>query len=178
MTSFLNKTLRRFRDSEEGSMVVPLALWLPLFVGIIISGIELGAVTLRHTVLERALDETVRDVRLGTGTIYDHTSLKASICERAAILPACEDNLRLEMIKLNIRDWTAPPQTADCVDVSQPVAPLRTFEYGRDNELMLLRACFKFTPISPATSLGANVGTDSNGYTAIISTSAFVQEPS
>lgn len=178
MTSFLRNTLGRFRDSEEGSMVVPFALWLPLFLGIIVSGIELGSVTLRHTTLERALDLTVRDVKLGTGTIYTHDSLKAAICENAAILPNCSQNLQLEMIKMSMRAWTPPPTSADCVDTSQPVNPQRTFEYGRDNELMLLRACFKFKPLSPATALSSGTATDDQGYTAIISYSAFVQEPS
>ena len=178
MTYTLHKTLRRFRDSEEGSMVVPFALWLPLFVGIIVSGVELGAVTLRHTTLERALDQTVRDVKLGTGTIYDHASLKAAICENAGILPNCSENLQLEMIKMNMRNWQTPPTSADCIDTAAEVNPQRTFEYGRDNELMLLRACFKFRPFSPATQMSSGVMSDANGYTAIVSYSAFVQEPS
>lgn len=178
MTFSLKKTLRRFRDSEDGSMVVPFALWLPLFVGIIVSGVELGTTTLRHTTLERALDETVRDVKLGTGTVYDHASLKAAICTSAAILPDCDANLQLEMIKMSMRNWTTPPTSADCVDTSAAVNPQRTFEYGRDNELMLLRACFKFKPLSPATKISTGFGTDAAGYTAIVSYSAFVQEPS
>ena len=179
MTRNMHINLRRFWRDEDGAlMIVPFALWLPLFIGIVVSGIELGAITLRHTVLERALDQTVRDIRLGTGTNYDHASIKASICEKADILPGCEDNLRLEMVKLNIRNWHEPPAAVDCVDHSETVAPVLTFEYGRDNELMYLRACYKYRPFSPASGLGSSLRTDSEGYSALISTSAFVQEPS
>lgn len=178
MTRFSFAKLRRFRDSEDGSMVVPFALWAPVLIGVVLSTIELGAVTIRHTALERALDETVRDVRLGTGSIFDHDDLKLSICQRAAILPSCLDTLRLEMVKLNMRDWQAPIASADCVDVAEPLKPLRAFEYGADNEVMMLRACFKYTPISPAGYMSSSLATDAEGYTAIVATSAFVQEPS
>ncbi|MFZ5962144.1 TadE/TadG family type IV pilus assembly protein [Thalassococcus sp. BH17M4-6] len=159
-------------------MLVPFALWVTLFLGLVISGMEMGTVTLRATVLERALDQTVREIRLGTGTIYDHGSIKTKICDNAGILPNCSENLRLEMVKLDLRNWQEPPDAVDCVDHSEPVAPVVTFEYGRDNELMFLRACFKFKPFSPTTGLGQALTTDSEGYTAITSTSAFVQEPS
>ena len=42
---------------------------------------------------------------------------------------------------------------------------------------MLLRACYKFKPVFPTTGLGGQLTKDSEGFTAIVSTSAFVQEP-
>ncbi len=178
MIRSLYNTLRRFRDTEEGSMVVPFALWMPVFLGVILSGIEVGTLTMRHTALERALDETVREVRLATGTNYTHDTLKQSICDAAAILPDCSNLLKLEMIKLNIRQWVEPHQSADCVDTALEVNPARNFEYGRGNEMMMLRACFKFKPISPAGYLSSALGKDDQGYSGLVSYSAFVQEPS
>ncbi|KMK66335.1 TadE/TadG family type IV pilus assembly protein [Puniceibacterium sp. IMCC21224] len=177
MMRFISNRLRHFSDSEEGSMVVPFALWIPLFIGIIVSGIELGSVTIRNTAMERALDQTVRDVRLGTGTVFTHDSIKQEICDGAAVLPNCMSLLKLEMVRLDIRDWSDPERGADCVDTSLPVNPLREFENGGGNELMLLRACYKYKPISPATGLGSALAKDAQGYSAIISTAAFVQEP-
>ncbi len=174
----LGKSLRRFKHAEEGSMVIPFALWLPLFIMIIVSGMELGTLTMRHTAMERALDQTVREVRLGTGTGYTHDSLKQEICRKAAILPDCMSNLKLEMVTLNIRNWRNPSSDIDCVDTALQVNPATTFEYGLDNDLMLLRACFKYKPISPAGGLGSSLNKDTHGFTAIVSTSAFVQEPS
>ncbi len=178
MISSFNTKFRRFLKSEEGTSTVSFALWVPVFVGLVVSGLELAAVTVRHTVLESSLDKTVREVRLGTGTIYDHASLKASICANATILPDCDANLQLEMVRLDLRDWTTPTEVAACVDTSDDVQPVVAFEYGRDNELMMLRACYRYKPISPTTTMGSSLPTDSEGYTAIISTSAFVQEPS
>ncbi|WP_417720314.1 TadE/TadG family type IV pilus assembly protein [Salipiger sp.] len=177
MTRFIKTALRRFRDSEEGSMVVPFALWTPLFVGLVLSTIELGTLTLRHTVLERALDQTVRSVKLDTGRAYSHEVLKSKICDRAAVLPDCVSKIHLEMIQLDMRAWTEPPHTADCVDTAAEVTPQRTFTYGAGHEMMLLRACYKYRPISPSGYLSSSLPTDDQGYTALVSTTAFVTEP-
>lgn len=177
MISVFKKSLRRFRDNEEGSMVVPFALWTPVFLGLILSSIELGTVTIRHTAMERALDETVRDLRLGNGPSVDHATLKAEVCRRAAVLPGCEDTLHLEMLSLDMRNWETPPLQADCVDVAEAVNPQRNFSFGSANELMFLRACYKYKPITPAGTLSSSLPTDDEGYTALVAQAAFVHEP-
>jgi hypothetical protein len=42
---------------------------------------------------------------------------------------------------------------------------------------MMLRACYKYRPITPAGAIAAAMPKDSEGYAAIVSFSAFVQEP-
>lgn len=177
MTSVFAKHFRRFRDSDEGSMVVPFALWTPVFLGLILSSIELGTVTIRHTALERAMDETVRDLRLGTGGAVDHATLKTQICERAAVLPGCSETLHLEMLRLDMRAWETPPLQADCVDVSESLNPQRNFSFGNANEMMMLRACYKYRPVTPAGTLSSSLPQDDEGYTALVATTAFVHEP-
>ncbi|EPX85569.1 TadE/TadG family type IV pilus assembly protein [Salipiger mucosus] len=177
MIRFIKTALCRFRDREDGSMVVPFALWTPLFIGLVLSTIELGTVTLRQTVLERALDQSVRGIKLATGSTYDHALLKSKICARAGTLPDCENTLQLEMLRLDPRDWTEPPHDANCVDTAQPVTPQRAFEFGQEHDLMLLRACYKYRPISPAGYLSSDLATDAEGYTALVSTAVYVSEP-
>lgn len=177
MIRVVKNTLRRFRDSDEGSMVVPFALWTPVFLGLILSSIELGTVTIRHTALERAMDETVRELRLGTGTAADHATLKTQICNRAAVLPGCEDTLRLEMLRLDMRAWDTPPLVADCVDLAQTANPQRNFSFGNSNEMMFLRACYKYKPITPAGTLSSSLAKDAEGFTALVAQAAFVHEP-
>ena len=176
MTRKMLPALSRFRDSDDGSMVVPFTLWLPVFLILIIGSIELGTLTLRHTVLERALDETVRQVKLGTGP-SSHDEMKTEICNRAALLPGCEDMLHLEMIVLDMRDWSAPPAAADCRDAAEPVTPQRNFQSGAGGQMMFLRACYKFKPATPIGSFNASLSTDGSGYAGLVSTSAFVNEP-
>lgn len=177
MTRFITSALRRFRDDEAGSMVVPFALWTPIFVGIVLSTIEMGTVTLRHTVLERALDQTVRSVKLSTGRAYSQATLKAKICAQAAALPNCDEGLFVEMVNLDMRDWQTPPQTAECVNTSVQVTPEDAFTHGSEHEMMMLRACYKYKPISPAGYLSSSLAKDENGYTALVSVAVFVSEP-
>jgi Flp pilus assembly pilin Flp len=178
MTRIDLKTMRRFfRDESGATNLIPFALWVPLFLGVIVAGVEMGALSVRHTQLERGLDVTVREVRLGTGESIDHGTLKAMVCANAPILSDCENMLRLEMIPLSLWDWLEPARIADCEDLSQPVRPLRQFTSGDPNELMFLRACYKYKPIVPTGALAGAFARDGEGYTALVSFAAFVQEP-
>ena len=178
MMRFELKNLRRFLRDESGSAVLfPFVIWLPLFLAVIIAGLEIGALSIRHSQLERGLDSAVREVRLGTGEQIDHDDLKQMICDNTTILADCSEMLRLEMIPLDLRNWSEPTRTADCIDNSEPVRPLRQFEAGTPNELMFLRACYKYKPIAPTGALASKMPKDAEGYTALVSFSAFVQEP-
>ncbi len=169
--------LRRFWRNEDGNAVVPYALWLPLFVAIIVSAVEIGTVTVRHAQLERALDQTVREVKIGVGS-HSHDALKSAICAKTTVLPGCDQTLHLEMIPVNMRSYAAPASQADCADIGQEATPQRNFRNGSGGQLMILRACYKFRPLTAASTFNASLPKDEHGYTAIVSTSAFVYEPS
>ena len=123
------------------------------------------------------MDITVREIRLGTGAAPQHDEIKTRICNRAGFIDACEENLKLEMIQVDPRAWTAIDPDPDCTDKSEEVLPVRSFVNGLDNELMVMRACAKIDPVFPTTGLGANMSTDAFGQYALIATSVFVQEP-
>ena len=71
----------------------------------------------------------------------------------------------------------APAASPDCVDTNLTVTPMRSFVHGGQHETMLLRACFKYRPISPGGALASSMYKDDEGYTALVATSAFVHEP-
>ena len=177
MIAFIPRFLKRFTRNENGSATIEFAITFPAMVVMLLSGVEMGFLTFQHSMLERAVDQTVRDIRLGTGTAPQHDELKQLICTRAGFINACEDNLRLEMIRVDPRNWTPISTDADCTDQSEEVSPVRTFVNGMDNELMILRVCVKASPIFPTTGLGSNLVVDGAGQYALISTTAFVQEP-
>ena len=177
MSSSLRLMLRRFTKSETGSATIEFAITFPAMVVVLLSGMELGFVNLRYSMLERAMDLTVRDIRLGTGTAPQHDEIKAMICARALYIDNCEENLRLEMIQVDPRNWVDISAEADCTDRTEEVAPVRTFVNGQDNELMILRACAKIDPMFPTSGLGADLASSADGQYALVSTTAFVQEP-
>lgn len=176
MMRSLRSRLISFSREERGSMVIPFALWTPIFLILILSSIELGTVTIRQTALERALDDTVRDIRLGA--VSDHADIKQAICDGAAVLPGCMNTLHLEMVSLDMRNWDGIINSADCTDTTQEVTPHRSFQNGGSNEMMLLRACYKYQPITPAGTISSSLAKDDQGYTALVVSTAFVHEPS
>ena len=177
LTCRLSGRLSHFSRSEDGSGTVEFAITFPVMLLFMLSGVELGMITLQHSMLERAMDLTVRDIRLGTGEDLQHDDIKDRICARAGFIADCGENLHLEMIQVDPRDWADIPAVPTCTDQSEEVAPVVNFVNGQENELMILRACAKINPVFPSTGLGKNVTTDGAGQFALVSISAFVQEP-
>jgi hypothetical protein len=163
---------------EDGNATVEFAILFPIFVFIFVSAVELGFITLRHTMLDRAVDLTVRDIRLGTGQAPQYDQIRDAICDRAGVIPDCRNNVKIEMIRKDLRAWTPPPADYDCINHAEQVQPVRTFTNGMENEMMLLRICAMFRPIFPMSGLGRDLKASStNGYRAMVTATAFVQEP-
>ena len=176
MKQLANK-IKGFGHDEEGNATIEFAILFPFFIIMFCAAVELGMITFRHSMLERGLDMAVRDVRLTTGANFQHDDIVTRTCGYAGFLPNCEANLRLEMIPLDMRNFTGPSGTANCVDESLAANPIVRWANGQQNEMMLLRACLVFKPVFPLTGLGRHLTTDGAGNAAMVATSAFVQEP-
>ncbi len=177
----IKKFLRRFRRSEDGSaIVIEFVIFVPLLFASFLMAVEMGVYTMRQMYLDRGLDIAVRYVRLHTTVNHSHDNIKQMICDNAGWLENCDSTLRLEMVAINPRNFAQFDQTADCVDTSEDPEPVRGFTPGQQNELMMLRACVKFDPIYPTSGLGYEFvkNGDGAGQAKMISTAAFVQEPS
>jgi hypothetical protein len=178
MKQMLAKFLARFLRRETGSVTLEFVIMFPAFITVMLSSVEVGMLTMRHTMLERGLDLAVREIRLGTGYMpQSHGQLKTMICDYAGFLPDCSNTLKLEMKPIDLRSFSNIEEGADCVDVAQPLLPVRTFVAGNVNELMILRACYRFKPLYPLSGLGYALVEDGSGYSKMLATSAFVQEP-
>lgn len=177
MMRFLLKPFRRFAREEDGNATIEFAvLFVPLFAPLLWA-VELGVIHVNYAMLERAVDTTVRDLRLGTGSAPQHDEIRDVICDRAAFVQDCQNNLRIEMVRIDPYNWQAPPAAIDCTDVSEPVEPVRSFVNGASNELMFMRVCAKFDPFMPHIGMAGKMVTDGAGKYALVSSSAFVQEP-
>lgn len=180
MIRAMGNYFRRFRKDEEGNGSVEFFIVIPSFIMLMLMSIELSFITMRHTLLERGLDMAVREIRLGTGEPSSHAEIKDFICDRAAFILNCDTELRLEMKPVDLRNYAALGGDVKCIENSQPVDPAvlkKDFVFGGVNELMILRACYRYDPIFPEDMLGAALHKDAFGKPAIISTTAFVQEP-
>lgn len=173
MRRFINK----FRKEDSGHASIEFAIMFPVFFVILLSSIEVGVMTVRSALLERALDIVVREVRLTTGTAPSHQQLKVMLCDETNVVPDCLNNLALEMYLIDPRSWYNISSSATCTNRAEEVAPVTTFSHGTDNELMILRACAKFDPMFTDIGVSSFLERDSSGDSAIVAMAAFVQEP-
>lgn len=170
--------LRVFRREETASATLEFALMLPLMMILFFSTIELGILLTRRVMLERGVDLAVRQVRIGAMDPVTHEDLVDAICTGAGIIPDCRNQLKLEMVRREVRSWHGFDQGADCIDrADDEPQPPRSFEPGMQNELIVLRACSLFDPFFPTTGLGASLPRQSGGAYAIVSMTSYVVEP-
>ena len=165
------------RREDGGTATVEFMIVLPLYMALMIMSLELSMITLRQTMLERGLDIAVRVIRLGTGTAPTHDAIKTRICEEALVIVGCEETLRLEMVPTDMRNLTTLGGEVQCTEREEEGVPVLKFTPGQQNQLMFLRACLKYDPIFPAWHLASRMKSDGSGQLAIVTMSAFVQEP-
>ncbi|MGH1458575.1 MAG: TadE/TadG family type IV pilus assembly protein [Paracoccaceae bacterium] len=177
MIRIVKKSLRRLRRQEDGTATLEFAIMFPMFVFMLLSGVEIGMINFRHSLLERGLDMAVRDLRIGPTFAPSHGDLKQSVCTYAGFIPDCMSNLKLEMVPVDMRNYSAMPGDSDCTDKAEEVSPVRNFRAGGANTTMVLRACVKFDPVFPLSGLGKDLATQDGGQAAMIATTAYVQEP-
>lgn len=178
----LASRLTGFRRAESGTATVEFAILFPMFIFLMLSGIEAGMLMTRQLMLERGLDITMRSLRLGTLGDTSPENVKAMICQHAIIIPNCAGMLELEMNEVDTVAWNVPLEGDRCVDrtiteISPPTEP-PTFNTGARNKLVMVRACAAFDPLFPGAGLGARLPRDKSGKGYMLrATSGFTNEP-
>lgn len=169
--------LRGFFRAETGSAAIEFVLLMPVFFLLVTNSWESGLLSTRQVMLERGVDMTVREIRIGRIANPTHAIISRTICENARIIPDCNQRIKVEMVRRDPRSWSALDAAADCVDLSNLGRPLRAFEVGGNNELMIIRACILFDPLIPTNGLGRDIPKQSQGKYALVASSAYVLEP-
>ena len=170
-------TRSRRLAGESGSASVEFVLMFPVMFALFMMSFELGMLTIRQVLLDRALDLTVREVRLGTIDPVTRDALTDRLCAHASAIPDCRAQVRLEMRSVDPFAWAGIPREPDCVDREDRAQPARAFAAGRENQLMVLRAYVLFDPYFPTSLLGSALPDISDGAYGLVSTSSFVIEP-
>jgi len=164
-----------FLRNRDGNSTVEFAIIAPLFLAVVLSMFEAGWLMTKSMMLERALDLTVRDMRLGVSSALSHDNLKAAICDRTGLIDECEDALVLEVVALN--SAADIPATTVCRDRASANAPVTSFKPGTEMQITFIRACVIVDPIFPGLGLGLHLPKDETGGLALVSYSAYVSEP-
>lgn len=176
MTRLLT-SLRRFFRRETGTASIEVALMFPVVIVPFMMGMESGFMQLRRVMFERAVDLTVRDLRLGEPGLNTAADLKSAVCDSVVVFPKCDSDIMLEMTVVDVADFNAPSGRTSCVDRSLAVQPTLTYNRGTQNEMVMLRFCILHDPILPGTGVGAML-IEENGVAQIYTTTFYVNEPS
>lgn len=170
-------SVRRFWRGEDANSTVEFVIIFPIFMVIFIATFEIGMLMVRQVMLDRATDISVRALRLGSWATPTQDQMKLNICNIASILPECMSNLMIELRPVPTSTWTPLASNATCVDKTAVIQPVTTFDGGQQNELMLVRVCALMKPFFPSSTLGQLLPQAGTEYYALVSTSAFVNEP-
>lgn len=166
----------RVREDERGNSTIEFVILFPLIMLMFFNAFESGVMMIRYAMLERGVDMAVRSIRLGTSIQVEEDDVRQMVCSGAGLIPDCMSAVKVEMIRIDPRNYARPNVDADCVNRNDPAVPLRNFATGGTNDLMVLRICALFDPMFPLAGLGFQMQTDGGEY-ALVSTHMFVMEP-
>lgn len=172
------QAINRFFGRDEGAVTVEFVIVFPVFMTLFVSVFESGLMMTKLTMLDRALDLTVRQIRLAPeSTAITHDAVKAMICANTVIIDDCEESLQLEMVEVSSSTWTMPDSTIDCVDRAAEIEPVVNFSAGGENDIIFVRACVVVDPMFPNLGLGLILTKDPTGGVRLTASSAFANEP-
>ncbi|HEV7293680.1 MAG TPA: TadE/TadG family type IV pilus assembly protein [Devosia sp.] len=166
----------RFLRHSKGAAAVEFALVVPLLLALIFSTIEAGWTMVQTIMLDRALDRTVRQLRIGSLPNPTQESVRIAVCDEALVLADCRANLALEFIPI-INPTDYPSDQARCINRGGTLQPVLRFNPGARQQTVFVRACFVVEPLTPLLGLALALPKDESGAYRIVAKSAFANEP-
>ena len=176
----VRRARRRLRRDESGAATVEFVILFPLFIALVFAVFESGWLMTRYMMLDRGVDITVRELRLGKYNNPDHATIKDQICEYAMIIRDCRSTLKVQLIELDVSD---PPRRSDveCHDrgVATHLQIASTYQSAATarSSLTFLRACVLVDPIMPGLGFGLLLPQHPSGGHQMVSMTAFKNEP-
>ncbi len=161
---------------RSGAAAIEFAMIVPILLMLVFATLEAGWIMVQSIMLDRALDTTVRSLRIGSFANPTQETMRQRICEEAWVLADCNNALALELFPIN-GGTGYPADNIRCVNRSSPIAPVLRFTPGGRTQTMFVRACFVVEPLTPGIGLGLALPKDESGAFRIIAKSGFVNEP-
>ncbi len=175
--SILCRRVRKVWRQEHGSATIEFVILFPMLMTIFLITFETGLLMTRGVMLDRAVDISMRELRLGTLNPMTPEGLKDKICENTVIIPDCDEVVLIELRKISTVTWTPLSGPTTCVNRDDDIQPVLNFEAGIQNDMMLVRVCAVMDPFFPGVGLASSMQLDETGAYALVAMSAYVNEP-
>ena len=178
--------LARFLRGCRGSSAMEFVVMFPLLFTLICVMLDMALMMSRYVLVERAVDQVLRQLRLGTMTEVSAAAVRGALqdrlCSDLDIGAGCSTSTTVELTRIDRRSFALPAAGLPCVSTTAsgaPVVPVTHFVPGQKNDLMLIRVCVKVRTMTPAATLGLPVAVVAqDGSYAVSLASFFVVEPS
>ena len=171
------KLLKRLYRDERANASLEFVVLFPLVILLFCSAMEAGVLSVRQVMLDSAADDVVRTLRLSSSKSPTKDEINAQVCEKAVIFPDCMNAVTVEMKPIDTDTWDIASDSMNCVDRDDGFVPVEEYVSGGRDELMLLRICAVFNPVFPTVGLGAKLSRVNESDYAIVTATAFVNEP-
>lgn len=176
----VGRRLRAAFQRENGSSTVEFVMWFPVFMTLFLTSFELSFYGMRVFMLDRAVDQTVRDLRLGVSRPQNTAEFKTAVCDRVLLKGDCVADTSVQLMRVNAGTWNFPTGQVPCVDRVQPLTPKQedaNYSTGGGGDLMLLLVCQKKRPFFGSTPYVMGIPEDEHGEIALAAITTFVNEP-
>lgn len=167
---------RSFLRDTDGTSTVEFVIVAPVVMFFFFWIVELGYVMTQQMMLDRAMDMTVREMRLSDSSTFTQAFITNSVCEKALIFKNCNTSLVLELTPITTSS-DIPTSAISCVDRANSVTPVTNFDAGSRGEIVFMRACLAVDPLLAGTSIGIDFTTDESGALMLLAKTAFLNEP-
>lgn len=169
--------MRSIKGDRSGATAIEFAILAPIFIAVLFSTFEIGWLITKSTLLDRALDLAIRQIRVGaTSAPTSQAAMAKMICDKLYIISNCKTSLTVEMTKITTAT-DFPANSATCVDRGGSFTPAVSFTTGGRAEIMYVRACLVSDALTPFIGIAFHFTKDSKGGYSIVSSSAFMNEP-
>ncbi|MCW4115305.1 pilus assembly protein [Aurantimonas sp. MSK8Z-1] len=167
-----------FARSRRGTAALEFAIVAPVFLSLIFSCFEGGWYMTKSMLLDRALNKTVRLMRIGAaGAPTTQQAVKQAVCDEMMIISNCLNVLTVEMTKItSASDF--PTTQMPCIDRGATIQPTIAFTPGSRSSIMFIRACVVSDPLTPGLGFALALPKDSLGGYGLRAAAAFMNEPS
>jgi len=169
--------LKTFCRDEAATATLEFVIVFPIVMILFTGVFETAMILTRQVMLERALDTTVRVMRVTPNLTATHDQIAGIICDQTVIINDCHNLLTLDLRNIAAPQYALPDEDSLCINRDGMVRPANTFQPGLANELMLIRACVIVDRILPFSGFGLNLTRDDTGGLHMISATVFVNEP-
>lgn len=174
--------LKTFARREKGTATLEFCIMFPIVLLLFVGVFENALILTRQVMLERALDNSVRLLRLTTNENVSPSDIRGHICSNTLVISNCQQLLVVDLREIDQATYALPGEDTLCVEADGlTVNPDNQYDPRRgdgiENELMLIRVCAQVTTFLPHSGFGLTLTRDDLGFLHMVAASIFVNEP-